>query len=203
MSGPLRRLGEAVRDGGKRRSIEDSDGLRKLIWDAENILAETDSGGTTQAAYTLAPEAFGSLISQRRSGATSFHHYDALGSTNKLTDAGEDTEVEYLYKSFGEQSILSGSSANPFTWVGQLGYYHQSDASDYWIRARIMNPTVGGGFPEIHHANIFWRIFTCRTYRVSCWTQADSKRSTKKKLIAWRLPFRKEELAMVLGLPRT
>lgn len=128
---------------GKRRSIEDSAGLRNLVWDAENILAETDSGGTTEAAYTLAPEAYGSLISQRRSGATSFHHYDALGSTNKLTDTNEATEVEYLYKAFGDQSILSGSHSNPFTWVGQLGYYRQADASDYWVRARIMDPKVG------------------------------------------------------------
>jgi RHS repeat-associated protein len=128
---------------GKRRTIEDSDGLRNIIWDAENILAEVDSGGSTVAQYTLAPEVYGSLVSQRRSGATSFHHFDALGSTNKLTDADEATLIEYLYRAFGGQTVLSGSSANRFTWVGRLGYYRQPDPDDYWVRARIPQPRTG------------------------------------------------------------
>jgi hypothetical protein len=128
---------------GKRRRIEDSGGLRNLIWDLENILVETDSNDATAAAYTLAPEVYGELISQRRSGATSFHHFDALGSTNKLTDSSANTLAEYLYRAFGQQTVLSGSSANPFTWVGKLGYYRQPDASDYWVRARVMKPTLG------------------------------------------------------------
>jgi len=32
---------------GKRRQYEDSAGLRKFVWDGENILLQTDSGGTT------------------------------------------------------------------------------------------------------------------------------------------------------------
>jgi hypothetical protein len=32
---------------GQRRQYEDSAGLRKSIWDGENFLLETDSGGTT------------------------------------------------------------------------------------------------------------------------------------------------------------
>ena len=128
---------------GKRRTIEDSAGLRKLIWDAENILLETDLNNATAAAYTLAPENYGALISQRRSGATSFNHFDALGSTNKLTDNNAALLIEYLYHAFGQQSVLSGSSANRFTWVGKLGYYRQADADDLWIRARVFNPVKG------------------------------------------------------------
>jgi len=128
---------------GKRRSIEDSDGLRKLIWDLENILAETDSSNSTIARYTLAPEVYGALVSQRRSGATSFHHYDALGSTHKLTGADAATIIEYLYRAFGQQTVLSGSSLNRFTWIGRLGYYRQADPDDYWVRARIPHPRTG------------------------------------------------------------
>jgi hypothetical protein len=32
---------------GKRRQYEDGAGLRKFIWDGENLLLQTDSGGTT------------------------------------------------------------------------------------------------------------------------------------------------------------
>ena len=66
-----------------RRRIEDSAGLRNLLWDLENILVETDSGNGTVARYPLAPQLYGELVSQRRAGATSFHHFDALGSTSK------------------------------------------------------------------------------------------------------------------------
>jgi len=138
---------------GKRRSIEDSDGLRNIIWDAENILAETDSGGSTVAQYTLAPEVYGSLVSQRRSGGTSFHHFDALGSTNKLTDADEATLIEYLYRAFGQQTIVSGSSANRFTWAGELGYYRESDPGDHWVRARV---TSQDGHRFLSRASLRW-----------------------------------------------
>jgi RHS repeat-associated protein len=95
------------------------------------------------AEWNMKPEMYGELVSQRRSGATSFHHFDALGSTDKLTDSNAATLAEYLYKAFGEQTVVSGSSPNPFTWVGRLGYYRQPDAADYWVRARIMKPGIG------------------------------------------------------------
>jgi RHS repeat-associated protein len=66
-----------------------------------------------------------------------------LGNTNKLTNSSETTIAEYLYQAFGKQTVLTGSLVNPFTWGGRQGYYRQADAQDYWIRARVMNPTLG------------------------------------------------------------
>ena len=129
-----------------QRRIEDSAGLRNLLWDLENLLVETDSGNGTVARYTLAPQLYGELVSQRRAGATSFHHFDALGSTSYLTDASQNPLVAYLYRAFGQQTILSGSSANPFTWVGRIGYYRQPDCQDYWVRARVLDPEAGRWF---------------------------------------------------------
>ena len=43
---------------GKRRRIEDSQGLRDLIWDGENVVREQDANNLI-AAYTLAPEVYG------------------------------------------------------------------------------------------------------------------------------------------------
>lgn len=43
---------------GKRRRIEDSAGLRDLIWDGENVVREQDANNLI-AAYTLAPEVYG------------------------------------------------------------------------------------------------------------------------------------------------
>jgi len=126
---------------GRRRTLEDSDGSRDIVWDGENVLRELEGENVT--AYTHNPQGYGELISQRRSGATAFHHYDALGSTDRLTDTNEGVSASYLYKAFGEQSVLSGSHANRFTWVGRLGYYRQGDMGNYWLRARTYSQLTG------------------------------------------------------------
>ncbi len=126
-----------------RRQAEDSDGLVKFINDMQNVLAETDSGGTTQVAYTLDPQLYGNLISQRRSGATSWHLFDALGSTERLTDSSEAAQVQYLHKAFGLTSVLSGSSPNRHTWIGRLGYRWEPDAELHDVRRRKYKATRG------------------------------------------------------------
>jgi len=125
---------------GKRRSFEDSVMLRNFLWDGENIARQTSSDGSTNRRYTYNPQAYGELISQ--DGPT-FHHYDALGSTMLLTDGSQDTVISYLYRAFGEQTVLSGSNPNRFTWIGRLGYYRQPDTGDYWVRARVYRPQIG------------------------------------------------------------
>ena len=134
----------ATYDGdGKRRSYNDSGGLKNIVWDAQNIVAETDSGGSIVARYTMNPQAYGELASQRRSGATAFYHYDALGSTRALTNSAQTTTDTADYKAFGLANASSGSTVNPFTWVGRLGYYRQPDSADYWVRARVYRPQIG------------------------------------------------------------
>jgi len=127
---------------GRRRRMEESASARDLLWDGENVLREQD-GASLVAQYTHAPERYGLLVSQRRGNATSYHHFDALGSTERLTDSFQAALISYLYRAFGEQTTLSGSHANPLTWVGRLGYYRQADSADYWLRARVYRPTVG------------------------------------------------------------
>ena len=89
--------------------------------------------------YTYNPRGYGELVGQSRY----FHHYDALGSTDRLTDAAQAAVVSYLYRAFGEQTVLSGSSVNRFGWIGKLGYYRQPDTGDYWVRANIEMPVQG------------------------------------------------------------
>ena len=106
---------------------EDSAGTTKFIWDGQNVLFETDDDGSTVAAYTLAPANFGTLLAQRRSGATKFFHFDALGSTDRLTNAAQAVSDSYLYEAFGKIIASSGSTANPFKYVGRFGYYFDPD----------------------------------------------------------------------------
>ncbi len=90
------------------------------------------------------PRQYGELVSQRRSGATSFCHFDALGSVRGLANSSEIVTDTRDFKAFGESNGSSGSTANRFWWIGRLGYYRQDDSSDYWARARVYRPRMGG-----------------------------------------------------------
>jgi YD repeat-containing protein len=133
-------LNTIIYDGdGKRRRYEDAAGVRLFIWDGENILLQTTSAGATNRDYTYRPQLYGELVSQ----VGEVHHYDALGSTLLLTDASQNVVVSYRYRAFGEQTVVSGSSPNRFGWIGRLGYYRQPDTEDYWVRARVEEPSIG------------------------------------------------------------
>ena len=114
----------------------------KIIWDGQNVLAETNAADTTQALYTLNPLGFGNLLSQRRSTTSSFFHFDGLGSTDRLTSSAEAVTDSYLYQAFGNLFSSSGATTNPFRFVGQPGYYYDSALSQYYVRARHYNPAT-------------------------------------------------------------
>jgi RHS repeat-associated protein len=127
---------------GLRTKLEDSAGTKKFLWDEQNYLAETDAANDTQAVYTNEPQVYGNLVSQRRSSATSWYHYDALGSTRQLSNASQAITDTYLYDAWGSLLAQTGTTLNPFRYVGQSGYYFDLDPATYYIRARIYQPTI-------------------------------------------------------------
>jgi len=104
-------------------------------------LFESDNDKTMTVAYTTDPGA--RLISQRRSGATYYHLYDQLGSTRKLLDSSQATTDSYSYYAFGEVRTSSGSTPNPFKFVGRLGYYDDPNTEFDHLRARYYAPVYG------------------------------------------------------------
>jgi RHS repeat-associated protein len=114
------------------------------LWDEVNdtLLAETDEAGNTIAQYTHEPGRFGPLISQRRNGHTYYHHYDGQGSTRALTDESGNVTDRYTYDAWGNEVAHSGTTANPFRWVGQVGYYFDDDWQTFYVRARMYESTV-------------------------------------------------------------
>jgi RHS repeat-associated protein len=117
--------------------------MSKFLWDLENILLETDASDITQVVYSLAPELFGNLVSQYRGGATNFFHFDALGSTDRLTSADGSVTDNYFYEAFGNLRSSSGASVNPFKYVGKRGYYFDGDVAGHYVRARHYDPALG------------------------------------------------------------
>ena len=129
---------------GQRVQKQDSTGTTNHIWDDQNILLETNASNVIQVVYTLEPEVFGNLISQRRSGTTSFYLFDGLGSTTQIASSTGSVTDGYLYDSFGNILLSSGSTSNWFRYNGQLGYYYDTDLIVYYLRARYYNALLAG-----------------------------------------------------------
>jgi len=71
---------------------------------------------------------------------TSYYHYDALGSTRELTNSAGDVTDSYIYNAWGEEVAKTGTSINPFRWVGNVGYSYDGDTDNYYVRARNYSP---------------------------------------------------------------
>jgi RHS repeat-associated protein len=132
---------------GLRCAKEDSQGMLKYIWDFQNYLGEAHADNAIQVVYTNEPQTYGNLISQWRKTPTiwipRYHHFDALGSTRVLTDASAATTDTFVCDSWGNEVAVSGSTVNPFQWVGQVGYYYDSGLMTYYVRARVYDPVTG------------------------------------------------------------
>jgi RHS repeat-associated protein len=112
------------------------------------------SGATTQAQYTVnslsrgvgegrGEGSYGPVLSQRRSGTSHFLLADALGTTTRLLDPSENVTDTYVMDAFGDPVATSGSSVNPFRYVGGLGYYSEGDPALSYVRSRWLRPTTG------------------------------------------------------------
>jgi len=126
---------------GRRVQKQDSTGTTKHVWDDEHILVETNGSNTIQVVYTLEPVVYGNLISQSRGGADSFYLFDALGSTRQLASVTGAVTDTYIYDSFGNSISALGTTANAFRYVGQSGYYFNSDTATYLVRLRAYDPS--------------------------------------------------------------
>ena len=119
--------------------------VTNYVWDPvdDNVVLETDNTNATTATYTNEPGRYGGLISQRRGSTDSYYHYDGLGSTRELTDDSETVTDTNLYDAWGVNVDSSGTTENPYRWVGRSGYYYDSETSDYYVRRRVYSPTIG------------------------------------------------------------
>ena len=117
----------------------------RYLWDPveDNIVKEFDDAGATVAIYTTEPYLYGDVISQRRGAQSSFYHYDGQGSTTSLTDSAGTISNNYAYTAFGETTEQAGSTANPFEYLGQKGYYRLGLIFEWIVRQRALSASVG------------------------------------------------------------
>jgi RHS repeat-associated protein len=100
------------------------------------------TGNTTVVQTTLEQLAhYGNLVSQRRGSASSFHLFDALGSTDRLTTSLAIVTDSYIYQAFGALQNVSGATANPYRFVGMLQYAFDLDTGLLMLRRRQYGPS--------------------------------------------------------------
>ena len=116
--------------------------ITKFVWDDQAYLAETDNSDVTSVVYSNEPSAYGDLISQRKGGNTNFFLFDALGSTRELTAADESITDTLIYDAWGNKINRTGTTNIDFQYVGSQGYYRDAESDLFYVRARLLKPSL-------------------------------------------------------------
>jgi RHS repeat-associated protein len=102
-----------------------------------------NASGTTQAVYmNQGPSIYSPLIYMDRSGTRSYHLFNHLGTTLALASAAQALTDTYRWNAWGVQLASTGSTTNPFGYVGALGYYDDPYLSSVHVHARRLTPQL-------------------------------------------------------------
>ena len=101
------------------------------------VLAEMDSAGNVLRNYVYG---YGLVAQIDSANNAHYYHYDPTGSTLALTNAAGVVSDSYAYTPYGE-TTASGSTVNPFRYVGKLGVMDDGNGMQY-MRARFYRPDV-------------------------------------------------------------
>lgn len=124
---------EMTQGGTTRRFVVDGTGT------LAQILAETDAAGAITAYYLY----FGGLAERvLPDGTAVYYHADRNGSIAALTNQSGSITDSYLYDPFGVSLGSSGSSTNPFRYLGGFGVYDNGDGT-LFARARHYHADLG------------------------------------------------------------
>jgi len=104
------------------------------------LLFETDGSDNEVAEYRR--DVGGALIAMERSSTLYWYHFDHLGSTRALTNSSETVTDTRKYDAWGNTTASTGSTTNPFKFVGKLGYYDDGDVG-LLLSARYYNAASG------------------------------------------------------------
>jgi len=154
----------------KRVEKRDSEGYARFIYQGPNMLALLQEQNESEEAvvhYTMGD----GLEAMRRAnggdietGASSFYHFDALGSTFDLSASDETISDTYLYNAWGEILHRTGTTVNPHTYVGKKRYYLTPDPALHLLGLRYysallarfvsVDPAKAGGNWYLYAENI-------------------------------------------------
>ena len=99
---------------------------------------------TTRARYEWEGDSYyDALVYAYLDGVGNWHHlYDGLGTTRQLLDDNQAVTDTYQCEAFGNSMGATGSTPNPYRYLGSLGYY-ATGSSLMHLGARYYLPEVG------------------------------------------------------------
>jgi RHS repeat-associated protein len=119
---------------------------RWFLYDGVRPVSEGTLSGdtfTTNNRYAWEGDSYYSALVSASIGGSDRHFlYDGLGSTRQLLDESQAVTDTYQYEAFGNLMGSSGTTPNPYRYVGSLGYY-QTGNSLMHLGARYYMPEVG------------------------------------------------------------
>jgi RHS repeat-associated protein len=124
---------------GRRIYKSSSTGTSIFAYDADNLVEETNTGGSAVARYSQGLN-IDEPLAALRSGTTSYYHADGLGSITTLSNPSGAVAGSYTHDSFGNLVASSGSIVNNFRYTGREW---DSESSLYYYRARYYDPIAG------------------------------------------------------------
>ena len=138
----------------QRQKLTNSGGSTYFVYDptagVPAVLVETD--GENETFYVREPG--GALIARATGQTGQYYFFDRLGSTIAMVPAVEGNPTDRLFYTPWGELVTSGSrastvgtTANPYRYVGQLGYYyhHQDSGLTDWMQlgVRFYQPELG------------------------------------------------------------
>jgi len=133
-------------DGNRVSFTSSTGGTWQFVYDTTAgipaVIEEYDGSGSVY--YIREPD--GELIARIGSSSVAYYHFDALGSTRLLSDAMGTVTDTYAYDAWGNLMAHTGTTTQPYQFVGELGYYtHWQDANLALLQlgVRFYDPQVG------------------------------------------------------------
>jgi RHS repeat-associated protein len=124
---------------GRRIYKSSSAGTSVFAYDEDNVVEETNAGGTAVARYSQGLNV-DEPLAMLRSSTTSYYQTDGLNSVTSLSNGAGALAQSYTFDSFGNRTASSGSLTNPFQYTSRES---DSETGLYFYRARYFDPQAG------------------------------------------------------------
>ncbi len=123
-------------NGLRARKVGDSGAVTDYVTDGLQALLEKNSAGATQVRY--APG-----IARMAGGTTSYYLEDRVGSVVGLASANQAVTDTFRYDAWGNLLQEQGTTNPAYQWVGEGGYYWNTDIGLHTLGLRFYSPATG------------------------------------------------------------
>lgn len=106
-------------------------------YDNWNVVAESDSSGTTVATYSY--DNRNQLVSMTRGGNTYYYQYNAHDDVTSLTNSSGQVVNIYAYDPWGKILTANETVENPYRYAG---YRYDSETELYYLQHRYYDPGI-------------------------------------------------------------